>query len=205
MKLISLLILFNCLIIQSCSESYEISQESNNWQPYSIGDILVFESSKNEKDTIFIKAIDSYTNPSDPLDAFPDYYESLFITGNISLIKPYKSSIGKIVSKEHTNILKLTANENDYIKFEFSKKEAKYYGNTSFSISSLEERKPIEYGNYNDILFFENIEGDYYHRDNYIIRLFWSKKFGYVRYELKDDYYWNLKEFVRNGKNILNN
>jgi hypothetical protein len=43
----------------------------------------------------------------------------------------------------------------------------------------------IDLFGFNDILVFEDKIGEYKHRDNHIERFYWSKEFGYIRYELK--------------------
>src|SRR5690554_6254177 len=58
-----------------------LSKEDLEWQPYKVGDSLVFESNKGESKTIVIKNIESHINPTDPLDVFPEKYETLFVTG----------------------------------------------------------------------------------------------------------------------------
>src|SRR5690554_1412747 len=88
-------ILFSVLL--SCGSEYKMKSESFDWQPYKIGDKLIFESNTNQIDTIFVREIKSYTNPDDHLAIFPDYYTTYFITGEITLINPLTSSIGNKV------------------------------------------------------------------------------------------------------------
>ena len=193
------------LTLQSCSQTFNLSEEAIKWNPYKKGDKLIFESNNFEKDTIFVQNVESTQGGSDHLSFFPNTNETFSVYGKKSLVKPYKSSIGDMVYNEHCNLIRLHASEyGNFIYLDFSKKEAMYYGETILDIDSLMSITPIKYNKYKDILLFENVEENYAHRDNNILTLYWRKQFGYIRYDLKDGYYWELKQFIRNGKNILN-
>ncbi|MCB4800262.1 hypothetical protein [Neotamlana laminarinivorans] len=202
MKKVSIFILIPLLL--SCRAEYKIDSESFDWQPYEIGDKLVFKSNANEVDTIFVKEISSYTNPNDHLALFPDYQTTYFITGEISLINPFTSSIGNKVTKDYVDILKLSSGEEtDYLTLNFKKRrDTLSYSEITFKISELESK-------FENKSKYESIEIDAEYNNDmpfaYDLKtVFWSKEFGYIKYEFKNGNSWNLTEFIRNGENILN-
>jgi len=86
-----------CFII-GCKK-HKLSKEDLKWQPYKEGDLLIFKSSKNKLDTIFITNIESFTNPGDHLAINPTYHQSLFVNGDVSLSEPRKQA-GRLFYKE---------------------------------------------------------------------------------------------------------
>ena len=194
-------ILFSVLL--SCGPEYKMKSESFDWQPYKIGDKLIFKSNTNQIDTIFVKEIKSYTNPDDHLAIFPDYYTTYFITGEITLINPFTSSIGNTVKKDYVNILELSSGkETDYLTLNFKKRrDTLSYSEVTFKISELKlkfknkskyESIKVDAESYNKMSFSYDLK-----------TIFWSKEFGYAKYEFKNGHSWELVKFIRNGKNIL--
>jgi len=54
---------------------------------------------------------------------------------------------------------------------------------------------------YNDVVVITNTD-DPLPKDRFG-SAYWSKQFGYLRMECRDGNSWNLKEFIRDGSNIL--
>ncbi|MFY7670780.1 hypothetical protein ACOSP6_06795 [Tenacibaculum sp. MEBiC06402] len=192
-------------LLLSCGKKHKMDSESFDWQPYEVGDKLVFESNNNEVDTIFVKEIKSYTNPGDHLAILPDYHTTYFITGEISLINPFTSSIGNKVTRDYVDILQLSSGkETDYLTLNLKKRrDTLSYSEITFKISELKSKfknkskyKSIEIDaeSYNDMPFAYDLK-----------TVFWSKEFGYTKYEFKNGNSWELIEFIRNDKNILKN
>jgi hypothetical protein len=116
--------IFILILLQfSCGTKYKLNSNSFDWQPYKIGDKLVFESNTDEIDTIFVKDIERNKNPDDQLAIFPNYDITYSISGEISLTNPFTSSIEKKVTKDYVNILKLSpGKETDYLTLNFDKR-----------------------------------------------------------------------------------
>lgn len=195
-----IIILFlSSFLIQAC-KTQKLSKEDKEWQPYSKGDVLVFKSNDNKRDSIFIDKIESHSNPNDPLSTGKKKYESLFVSGEISLQNPIKTKIGHIFNRERIDVLQMTLDENQtYIKFVLSKKsDSLKYPTTVLTLNELKKKigsnssVEIEAKEYYDLPF------------DYDLKSFmWSKKYGYTRYEFKDGTYWELEKFIRKGNNIL--
>ena len=193
------IILFLSSFIQAC-KTQRISEEGKKWQPYLKGDILIFKSNENKRDSIFIDKIKSHSNPNDPLSTGKKKYESLFISGEISLRNPIKTKLGHIFNRERIDILQMTLDDNQtYIKFVLSKKsDSLKYPTTVLTLNELKKKinnnssAEIEAKEYYDLPF------------DYDLKSFrWSKKYGYTRYEFKNGTYWELEKFIRKGDNIL--
>ncbi len=201
MKKIFTFILISFLL--SCGKDNKMNSESFDWQPYEIGDKLVFESNTKQVDTIFVKEINNYRNPDDHLAIFPDYHTTYFITGEITLINPFTSSIGNKVTKDYVDILRLSSGkETDYLTLNFKKRrDTLSYSEVTFKISELKskfenksefESIEINAESYNEMPFSYDLK-----------TVFWSKEFGYTKYVFKNGHSWELIEFIRNDKNIL--
>lgn len=177
------------MLFSSCGV-YRLSKSDLEWQPYKVGDVLVFESTKGEVDTVLIEAIKSYMNADDPLALFPDYDQSLFI----SLKK---------------NILCLTKNRfGSYMELSFflKTKDRKSYPITFVTLSDeyISKLDTIVFNGY-PVFKIEAKTKAYTlsHIDWDLQYFYWSKQYGYMAFEFKEGYKWYLKSFVRDGVKIL--
>ena len=205
-ELSSIIMIFLTLFMLNACTKYKLTKEDKKWQPYKEGDVLVFKSSKNEIDTIFVKDISVNSHTANPLDVSP-YYQGMSVTGEITLQKPFHNSSGHIFNTEFIDILSLGASK-DYSSITFSLKKRSdtlKYPSTRLSIRALNSlfktKARLKYGSIEIEAKEESDLPFNYDLKNY----WWSKEFGYVRYEFKNGYYWELHEFVRKGKNILKN
>ncbi len=199
-----LLLTLSILLFYSCGRRTSLNEEALKWQPYKISDSLVFKSSKGESFVLEIDTIIQYHSVTDPLDIIPDRTEHLSVFGEYTLINPFISSIGDSVFKESTKLLHLNSGlEKSNFHFDLIIEDSWYYGDSSFDIIDLEEMKRTNYNELNDVLIFEDKNSEYQERENQIKRFYWSKEFGYYRYELKNGYWWQLESFNREGENIL--
>ena len=198
MKNIRVLILIPFLF--TCSNN-KIRKESFDWIPYKVGDILIFESNTNLVDTIFIKDIDKHTNPDDPLDFFPNYSTANVISGEITLTNPITTSLGTKITKDYVDILELSSGrDSDYLILSFKKRrDTLAYSRITLKISDLEK----QFENKSE---FESIQLDPAIYDDFksdVKYVFWSKKFGYTKYQFKNGHIWELSQFIRDSKNIF--
>ncbi len=178
-----------------------------DWQPYEVGDSLVFESNRDESFTLVIQEISRSHAVTDPLDIIPDKTEHLSVFAKYSLINPWVSSIGDSVFHQDTELLHLNSGlEKSNLNLKLIIEDSWFYGDSWLDISKFEKMNNKELFGFNDIFVFEDKIGEYKHRDNHIERFYWSKDFGYIRYELKNGYLWELKRFIRNNEDrILKN
>ena len=187
-----------CLGLFSSCNKYKFTKSNYEWIPYIKGDILVFESNKNEKDSILIKEVIIVSNPDDPLAIFPNYHETLFISGEV-LSKLGTSSRSQYKPNIRVEILKMFADKESVIEFNFSKVgDTLTYAKATYSINKLEE------------LFIDTPDSsikiktdETYALDYDLLYIYWNKKFGYTKLEFKNGINYELKKFIRKGKNIL--
>lgn len=178
-----LIFLFSVLLMLFSCRTYKISQSDLRWQPYRKGDVLIFESNKGEIDTIDVENVEVYTNPDDPLAVFPNKLQSLFVLSQ-------KSILEMSANKGGTSIHFTIRLGNNHLK----------YPSTVVGVKELESIK-MEKGRY-------VIEAKEYY-DNmkdvpFDLRyIYWSKEYGYLELEFKENYIWTLKSFIRDGKEIL--
>ncbi|MDJ0644590.1 MAG: hypothetical protein QNJ57_01275 [Flavobacteriaceae bacterium] len=199
-KYIIIVLILSSLVL-SCKK-YKLSKEDKSWQPYSNGDILVFRSDENKRDSVFIDKIESHYNPNDPLTIGKEKFEFLFVSGEITLRKPIKTKLGHIFTREKIDVLQMSLDENQsYLKFVFNRKsDTLRYPTTVMSTKDLNKklngntRVKIEAKEYYDVPF-----------DHDLKYFWWNKKFGYVRFEFKNGTYLELDKFIRKGENILAN
>lgn len=82
--------------------------------------------------------------------------------------------------------------------FDLSTKSAVFYRISPVKIDNLTTASPVTlqtyYFQYNDIYLIEpdDYGKDYYNRSDYVTKLYWSKSEGLIRYDKKDDIYWEL-------------
>lgn len=198
-KYIIVILFLSSFLIQAC-KTQKLSKADKEWQPYSKGDVLVFKSSDDKRDSIFIDKVESHFNPNDPLRTSEKKYEFLFVSGEITLQKPIKTKLGHTFNRERIDILQMTSDDSrSYMKFVFSKKsDSLKYPTTVLSIDELKEKidedssVEIKAKEYYDLPFDYDLES-----------FLWNKKYGYTRFEFKNGTYLELEKFIRKGKNIL--
>jgi hypothetical protein len=77
----------------SC-KSYELSEGDLAWQPYKVGDLLVFGSNKGDIDTVTIKSIEIYNNFDDQLAFFSNRIQTFFVNSEVEFLKIYAGKNG---------------------------------------------------------------------------------------------------------------
>ncbi|WP_299362486.1 hypothetical protein [Winogradskyella sp.] len=190
------------LIVSFGCKQYHVTDEVKRWQPYKKGDLIVFQSSKGELDSIFIKGVESSFLADDNLSISPDKHENITVTGEIILDEPIINSLGQIIKGEEISVLNIYADERTYFNFEYNKpSDSLNYPSTSLSfedLKSLFNNKTIN----NDVVI------DAVHQyDSPIIydlkRIWWNKKFGYTKFEFNNGYSLSLIKFVRDKEDIF--
>lgn len=185
-----LIILIIGLLMFSC-KNYRLSKSDLEWQPYKVGDKLIFQSNKGELDTIYIKSIELHRAEDDPLTIFPNIFETQYVNGKRKILL----SIGA------------SSNGNSYISFNLTL--GKTYMRNPTMYFELKEIEPSNhkqsfdrFSKYFKIKAIEQASNMKEHPFD-LRYIYWSKEYGYLGLEFKDDYIWTLKSFVRNGKELL--
>ncbi|WP_281989952.1 hypothetical protein [Aquimarina aggregata] len=181
-----------------------MKEKELEWQPYKIGDVLVFQSDLDVLDTIWIKEISLYSNPKDNLSPLSDYNEILFVNGETS--SSLKNSGANYKYEKFITLLKVTASDKSNIRLMLSKKNSTInYPEISLTIDNLieifENEPKINFFNISDVIEINGKDASGFVSD--VKTIWWSKKLGYVKYNFKDNSYWEIKKFIRNGENLL--
>ncbi len=183
------------LLLVSCGRTNRLSEEDYSWMPYKGNETLVFKSNKGEFDTIFFIRKDTLWGLPDPVLStnkyeiaaiFCKHSDPNVITGKNRYLEGYFLKIKKTMTKRAELFVDLSA------------KDAKFYRLTPIKIDSLSKIKPLILqtfdGKYDDVYILESEDylETFSDRSNYVIRLYWSKSNGLIRYDKNYGVYWEL-------------
>ena len=200
-----LLMILPALLIFGCAGvTYRLSQQDLAWVPYSPSDVLIFKNNVGDVDTILISAVNKFTAPEDPLAVTSKNHEHLVVGGYFS--EPEKA----VFEQRSANILylRLSAGKNGSgsIDFNVVTSHAKFYqDSTNYDRGRFDSLPRIKltttYAAYENIVMVPVLKGmrnmgdpDYRLQSNFVTALYWSKKNGIVRYDLKNGQSWVLSE-----------
>lgn len=190
--------LFLCIAIFSCSQNVTfLSDEEKNWNPYEDGDLLVFESSNFEKDTIYIKEV---------AFVFPDGIGVVDYNQSLRVLAEHTDPKNENRDWETFTLILAarTRKDSSYALFDLRAKNAQFIAQRfSFDLlNKLEETKlSVPYGEFSDVIRLTN-NGDYSSISGTIEIIFWSKSKGYIRFDKYDGTYWRLIEIIKSKKKI---
>lgn len=185
----------------SCN-TYKLTDADLEWQPYKVGDMLVFESSKGELDTIKVENIEVLTGADDPLSVLPNKIQTLFVSG-LYYHKPKKDIMGRMFSTTSCSVIGMRANSSgSFIEFtiRLGENELKYPGVVQ-SIKEMSELNTDESGRY--IIEAKEYYDNMKDRPFDLRYIYWSEKHGYLGLEFKNNYVWTLKSFIRGGEEMI--
>lgn len=198
-KVIYILLFF--MIFTSC-KVYRLNSNDNTWQPYRKGDVLVFENSNKKIDTITVSESYIYkgnknVQPYNINNGRPEINSAIGLTNSRFINKNFYGSLN--------NSIKLFNVQNSQNgKFlVFTKYD--YFDAIDFSLK-MELMSKFHYvdKSFGDCYLIDKIDTYTYSESIYSSVLF-SKRYGYLRFNFKDGSFVELKEFIRNGVNILPN
>lgn len=187
MKNSSFIILVFVFVLFSCQHKTYLSDEFKEFVPYTLGQELVFVSSKGDMDKLVVTSIednkfpDGIGAPSSEIltvsaERKPD-------TRSRRRIIPILSGIAEYNNKEEQIIFEILLGKVG------TKQRAPF--------STIRNREVGElitiYGQYEDVLYLE-ITFDFVPKDSHIISFYWSLSKGYVRFIQYDGTIWDLKE-----------
>lgn len=181
-------------LLTSCGKTIRLADKDFRWIPYKGTETLVFNSNAGDADTIFLLGTDRQTVPSDPLDAFPTNLEHFTIASRHSDPSP-PSGNHRYLENE---FLTLSASESKspYLTLHHAAKDAWFYGGGFMELKDLDTIKFISLTTkrktYNDIVLLNPESSEYADRSNFIVKVYWSKSEGLIRYDKQDSIYWEL-------------
>jgi hypothetical protein len=191
-KLLTLITIITILGNSSCS-NYKIKKNDFSLIPYKGKETLVFKSTENKFDTIFLNGFDKYSAGSDPLAIFPDKYEIYRLNCTVSDPNYNRYLDGK-------SIIELSAGQDEtIIWFDILMKESRFYGKSIYSktefnsipLSKITINKKV----YDDVKIFES-DGSYEKRINYAERFYWSVSEGFLGLDKRDEKWRLIKKNV---------
>lgn len=182
----------------SCgSKTYRFKDGDFEWIPYKKADTLVFTSNTGDTDTLFIKAPNRYMAydvaplspfPQDSIEKFHIHY--FFSNDTITRYGQYPGETIIAMTKTIKNRTK--------VGFGVVTNDAFFYGLRYFDIKELRKEKLINLQTnlktYNDILLIEPDTSNrkWSSRDHYVLRMYWSKSEGLVRYDKNNEVQYTL-------------
>lgn len=185
--------LFLCIAIFSCSQNVTfLTDEEKEWNPYEDGDLLVFESSNFEKDTIYIKEV---------AFVFPDGIGVVDYNQSLRVLAEHTDPVNENRDWETFTLILAAKTQKDssYVLFDLRAKNAQFI-EQRFSFNILNRLKEIKlsvpYGVFSDVIRLVNNE-DYSNIPRAIEIIFWSKSKGYIRFDKYDGTSWSLIEIIK--------
>jgi hypothetical protein len=184
-----LLILFISTNLFSC-RTYRIDKKETKRIPYSGNEILVFQSSQAEKDTIFLKGYENFKTDSDYLTLFPNREEHYYLACDCA--DPYSPN-RRFVNQ---SFVSLFANENGQTTFSVRAiLKNTYFYDASFTIEEFDKivLQKLKIGNkeYSDVKIVETKVNRKH--DSHAIRFYWSVSEGFIGLD-KENLEWRLTE-----------
>ncbi len=190
----ALLISTAILVISGCRNTYKLSKDDLSWNPYHGGESLIFQSNRGDIDTVFIKEVRHSSVPTDPLAIFQSYREVLEVVAKHS--DPVSINGQRYLENSFLKLYS-TDNKNTILTFSFAAKKSWFYADSYFK-NDIERLANIELVTqsfkYTDVIKLEPQNIEYLNRPEFILAMYWSKTKGYVRYDLKNGLYWELKQ-----------
>lgn len=183
------------IILISCNENRTyLTKDEKNWNPYSKGQKLVFETRTGVLDSIFVEDI-KFT--------FPDGIGVINKNEILTVIGRNKSENNQELSSLIFKIYAGNLKRGSRIKFHVSIKDSKLYSNftdyydiENYLMKLPEKKISVIKGSFDDVIKIKSI-GNYSNYPNAIEFIYWSKSKGYIRFDEYNGTIWELKEISR--------
>ena len=193
---LSIIIIFS-FILNSCFRSFKIDKEALKYNPYKIKEVLVFESDKNRKDTIFVSNIRKFNPCNDPLALFPKKCEAYSIS-----CKKTDPNHNRYLDEKSLIKIFASTDKKSYLDFNITLKGSWFYSTKIYSLSEFDSIPDsiLVIGDviYNDVKIFneEEYSLQYKNRNNYALRFFWSKSQGFLGLDRRDEKWRLVKKYM---------
>lgn len=185
--LIILLIIFLAFIcFVNLKTNNRLTDNDIKFNPYKVGDTLVFKSNRNERDTLIVYSIHRRKLSEKCYSFLNCIYTNLFCETwegyYINITKPNSNWTG-------SSLLTIRA-ERDKTKtiyFDLRIDNAWWYGDSEINLDTINLYKVTSFNTVNttinDVLVIVSENKDYLDRDNYIKKLYWSKSLGLIGFD----------------------
>lgn len=196
-----LLILFGVIITSffSCVIHHPLKKEDVLQIPYIGTETLIFQSDKNQNDTIFLTGTRRFNGCYDPLAVISKKCEGISYT-----CKHTDPNYDRYLCGQ--KLVDLVADQKDvtYISFHIAMKGSWFYHNSSFSMNEFKALPNtsliINDITYSDVKVIEasSYSKQYEDRANYAERIYWSLSKGFIGLDRKDEK-WRLTEIIEHN------
>ncbi len=195
MKKQFILSLFISSFLISCGQYKKLSEEDYKWMPYKGNETLVFKSNTGKTDTIFILKRDT-------LIAYPEAQALNGIKYEVVAISCNPASLNEQGPGRRYDLFKVQKARDNRAEMgiNLTTGDAVFYRLTRIKLDSLSKESPTtlqtSYGKYVDVYIIhpDGYAMDFYHRSNFVTKLYWSKSNGLIRYDKKEAVYWELEK-----------
>lgn len=185
------------LIISCGSKTFKFKDSDFEWVPYKNADTLIFTSNTGDTDSLFIKEPKRYmVYDVDPLSPFPqDSIEKFHIPYFFSndTTKRFGQYPGETIFA-----MTQTKKNKPRIGFGVATNDAFFYGLKYYDVKELNSARLVnlqtDYKNYNDVFVIEpdTSNQNWSKRDHYVLKMYWSKSDGLVRFDKNNNVYYTL-------------
>lgn len=193
------IITISAVFLTSCgAKTYKLSDTDFEWIPYNGKDTLVFTSNLGDTDTLFLRKGQKYMEYQvNPLSMKPaDSTENFSISYKLN----YFDTIQKINNFGVWPLIIMRRGEDGItnIGFSITRSEAYLEGMKFFSIDKLKRQKfeTIETNlkRYEDVFIIvpDTFSLRYSNPGDYVVRMYWSKSEGLVRYDKNNNVFYTL-------------
>lgn len=170
------------LALLSFKTNYRLTNFDIDFNPYNIGDTLLFNSNKGEKDTLIIYSIKKRVLTEKCYSFFScicsklttDSWEGFYVNTH----KINENSIGKTLLK-----IRAGPDGRKTISFEIYINNARWYGDSE-SLEQIKNINLITFDNgmqtFSDVQVIKSNSKEYLERDNFIEKIYWSKSNGLI-------------------------
>lgn len=169
-------------------------ESDKNLNPYQAGEVLVFKSNENEFDTIKVLKVTDGIFPDGP-GPMRYYNEHLSV-----FVEHTDPNNDRSLQNSFLEISTGTPEKATELNFKLLARNAVFYDSFK-TIDELDSIEPIvlrtPLGEFSDVLVINDTKREYFERDNFVERIYWSKSAGYLKFDKKDGKTWELvKKYV---------
>jgi len=180
------------LFFSSCGKTYKLSKTDLQFNPYKVGDKLIFQSNNSILDTVTVTKIVRQTiGLGYPFDGNKDKGQGLSVLVQHSVSNP-DSFPGR---KEGSILMIHNYGKGSYVDYWFTGYVKREAISNPFYVQDLDTEKTFTYstkaGLFDDVIL---LKCDTVYPNNFdrLSRIHWSKKFGYVKIEVNESLQWEL-------------
>lgn len=198
-----LVVLMFLIVLVSCKSNLRLAISDLEFNPYNVGDTLLFCSDEGKKDTIIIDSVQRQILQDKcysllsciPKMIFGDSWEGFYVNSS----KPNESWSG-------TSFLTIKVEPNGIktVNFNFKLKYACWYGVCENDLNKILTLPTIKFSTkteeLKDVIVIVSRNQEYRDRFDFVDRIYWSKSKGLVGFDLLNGEKW----VVRNRKAPLN-